>query len=266
MKKTVLLFLSAITFSSIGVAGGDINLEPVAEPKVVESIEGWNFHFAPLFLWAMDTDGANTIGPVSVPLDVPFSDALENLDIAFTFHFEANKGDWTLFTEYQYVKLEPSADLPLGGSMGVDFKNYMFELGGAYTFSRSERSQWQGIGGLRYTKQKVKVTVTPALPTLPVLTPLNVSEDWTDFFVGLRNIYKITDKWSLLSRADIGAGGSDLVWNASMIADYRFNEWGSAFIGYKVMDYDYDNGERGLNTYAYDATLQGPVLGLNIHW
>ena len=47
---------------------------------------------------------------------------------------------------------------------------------------------------------------------------------------------------------------------------YRFRDWGSVFAGYKWMDYNYDNGENGLDRYAYDATQQGPLVGLNIHW
>ena len=31
-----------------------------------------------------------------------------------------------------------------------------------------------------------------------------------------------------------------------MMADYRFNDWGSVFFGYKAMDYDYDNDKDGL--------------------
>jgi len=32
------------------------------------------------------------------------------------------------------------------------------------------------------------------------------------------------------------------------------------------MSYDYDNGRTGFDRYAYDATQQGPLMGLNIHW
>jgi hypothetical protein len=32
------------------------------------------------------------------------------------------------------------------------------------------------------------------------------------------------------------------------------------------MDYDYDNGNKDPSRYAYDASQQGPLIGLNIHW
>jgi hypothetical protein len=261
MKKILLSALCASVLSSMLFAGGDVIPEPVAEPMAVESTDGWNFHLAPMFLWAQAIDGSSMVGPTTAPLSIDFGDALDNLGMIFAVHFEANKGDWTLFSEYQYVMLIPSQELPTGGTMNIDFRDYIFELGGAYAFNKTESSRWEALGGLRYTKQTLKTTLQANGATF-----IDVSNNWTDFFVGLRNSYKISDKWLLLSRADIGGGDSDFIWNASIMADYRFNEWGSVFIGYKAMDYDYDNGEKGLSHYAYDATQHGPLLGLNIHW
>jgi hypothetical protein len=35
---------------------------------------------------------------------------------------------------------------------------------------------------------------------------------------------------------------------------------------HRSMDYDYDNGNKDPSRYAYDASQQGPLIGLNIHW
>ena len=147
MKKLTLSIYSAIMLSGISFAGGDIIPEPVAEPVAVENTDEWNFQFSPMFLWAASVDGDSTVGPVTGPIVVDFGDAIDELDMAFTLHFEANKGDWTLFTEYQYLLLRPSQDLPNDASMGIDFRSYIFELGGAYAFNQSERSRWEAIGG-----------------------------------------------------------------------------------------------------------------------
>ena len=72
--------------------------------------------------------------------------------------------------------------------------------------------------------------------------------------------------WNFIGRADFGAGGSDLMWNLVGMFDYRFTNWGSFFVGYRVMDYDYDNGESGSGGYVFNARQQGPLAGLNIHW
>lgn len=70
----------------------------------------WEFQLAPLFLWGISIDGEATIGTKVAPLDLNFiDDVLENLDTVYTVHFEAHKNKLTLFAEYQYVSLDPSA-------------------------------------------------------------------------------------------------------------------------------------------------------------
>ena len=97
----------------------------------------------------------------------------------------------------------------------------------------------------------------------PVLA--NTSEDWWDGFAGVRLWTHFNDTWSLVSRDDIGNGGFDVVWNLSFILDYRFRTWGSVFVGYRWLDYDYDSGS-GPGRYAYDALQQGPLAGISFHW
>ena len=74
------------------------------------------------------------------------------------------------------------------------------------------------------------------------------------------------EDWRLIGRADIGTGGSELVWILLGLFDYRFTNWGSVFFGYKVLDYDYDNELSGTERYVYDATLQGPLVGISFYW
>ncbi len=74
------------------------------------------------------------------------------------------------------------------------------------------------------------------------------------------------DKWSFIGRTDLGYGGSDnKAINASFQFDYRFRDWGSAFAGYRYLQYDFDN-DSSSNGYAFDAYQQGPLLGLTIYW
>jgi hypothetical protein len=56
-------------------------------------------------------------------------------------------------------------------------------------------------------------------------------------------------------------GGSDNnAWHFNAMADYRFNDWGSAFVGYRYMKIDYAS-----SSYSYDAKQQGPLLGVSIY-
>lgn len=220
----------------------------------------WHFTLAPLFLWGMNIDGTSQIGPVSAPLDLTFTDDIvENLAAVFTIHFEAQKRNWTLFAEYQYVDLDPSVETPSGVDAAIDFKDQLGELGVAYKFATLGINDLEVLGGVRYTRQDLDVKLGPGVQLL------DVSEDWWDGFAGLRIFTHISDNWTFIGRGDIGTGGSDFVWNLVGMIDYQFKEWGSVFFGYKWMDYDYDSGS-GLDRYAYDALQQGPLAGLSFHW
>jgi len=226
-----------------------------------KSDDDWHFTLAPMFLWGMGIEGSSSIGPSTTPLDIKFKDALDNMDAVFTFHFEAQKQAWTLFAEYQFVDLSPSADLPNGSKVNVDFENTMAELGVAYRVAQFANTDLEILGGARYVEQDLSVKGIP----IPALSSLSHDEDWWDAMVGGRVKTRLSDHWRFIGRVDYGFGGSDGTWNLSGFFDYRFNDWGSVFFGYRWMDFDYSSGS-GLDRYEYDATQQGPLAGLNIYW
>jgi len=228
-----------------------------------DSTDGeWKFMLAPLFLWAQGIEGTSGIGPVDAPLDIEFKDALSNLDVTFTVHFEMKRDRLSLFAEYQYVSLDPEAESPMGVPLNIGFKDTIAELGATYWVFGTEKTDWEILGGARYTKQKLDVSVQDG-PHL-----LDVSSDWWVGFFGGRMSASLSEKWTFIGRVDygIGSGDSNNIWNLNMVFDYRFRHWGSAFVGWKYMNYDYDNGELGLDRYTYDAKQTGPLLGLAIHW
>jgi hypothetical protein len=99
---------------------------------------------------------------------------------------------------------------------------------------------------------KVDLTATP--------TPVSVSENWWDDFVGAR-VTGQRGNWKVVGRGDVGGAGSDLVRNVSLLGDYRSKKWGSEFAGYRVLDYDNSSGS-GASRFVFDTRLQGPRLGL----
>lgn len=221
----------------------------------------WKFSLSPLFLWGMNIDGTATVGRVAAPLDLNFKDdVFENLSAVFTLHFEAYKGNLSLFAEYQYVDLDPTTTIPNGPAVDVDFTIQAAEFGGGYIVA-----EWWGnttvepIIGVRYAYQDLTTQVVNG-PRL-----VDTTEDWWDVFGGIRLWTRFNEKWTTTSRADIGAGGSNFVWNVSFKLDYQFKEWGSVFLGYRWLDYDYDEGS-GADRYAYDALQQGPLAGITFYW
>jgi len=233
-----------------------------AEPA---SGDAWQFTLAPLYLWAVSTKGTLRAGPATAPLELEFQDEiLENLEAVLTWHFEARKNDLSLLVEFQYIDLVPTTVLPTGEPVNVGFKNTTVELGIAYTLIKHAGTDWQILGGARLTKQILSANGIPTPPS--AFSSFNTSERWVDTFIGGRVLVGFAEDWRFIGRADIGAGGSDLVWKLVGLLDYRFANWGSVFFGYKLLDYDYDNELSGTERYAYNATQQGPLVGISFYW
>jgi hypothetical protein len=234
-----------------------------AHAKSGNSTDGqWEYSLAPLFVWAQGIEGTSQIGPTEAPLDITFKDALDNLGGMFTVHYEMKRDALSLFAEYQYVNLDPEVEGPMNTELSIDFKDTLAELGVGYWAFGTDRTNWEVIAGARYNKQKLDLSFVNG-PDL-----LLTSEDWWVAFFGGRFSANFSENWSFIGRVDygLGAGKTNKIWNLNAMLSYRFKHWGSVFAGYKWMDYNYENSSAGANHYAYDATQQGPLLGLNIHW
>jgi ABC-type amino acid transport substrate-binding protein len=231
-----------------------------AESK--EDFNSWQNTLAPLYLWGVSMSGTMTSGPITAPLEIEFSDAVSDLEAIFTFHYEGAKGNWGIIADYSFLNLGPSAAIPgTPAVINVDMKNTIAEVAGLYRFGPN--NPWQLLAGLRTYQLDVTISGLP-VPPLPV-SQVVIDETINDFFIGGRYVRKINDKWSFLGRADIGAGDSDLVWNAVLAFDYRFTKLLSGFVGWKVLDYDVDRGS-GANTFKYDMNHSGPLFALAFHW
>lgn len=225
--------------------------------------EEWEFMLAPLFLWGMSIDGVSAIDGNALPLDLSFTDdVFDNINTAFSLHFEARKSDLLLFAEYQYVSLDPELEASVGPAAinaSIDFKVNMAELGAGYTVSGNERTRWEVLGGLRWTDHDMDVELDG-----PAVLPGRIKggDDWYQGFLGARVSTRLGDRWQLIARADYGYGGSDNdALHLTAMVDYRFRNWGSAFFGYRYMDIDYEG-----SSYLYDARQQGPQLGISLYW
>lgn len=218
----------------------------------------WQNTLAPLYLWGVSMSGTMTTGSITAPLNIEFSDAVSDLEGIFTFHYEGAKGSWGIIADYSFLNLGPSATLPTGDKLSVDMKNTIGEVAGLYRFGPN--NPWQLLAGIRSYKLDVTIDGVPA----PV-TQVKIDETINDFFIGARVMPRISDKWTFIGRADIGAGDSDLVWNVLAAFDYRFTKLLSAFAGWRVLDYDVDMGS-GTDVFKYDMNHSGPILALAFHW
>jgi len=232
-----------------------------SEESPTENEKNWQFSLAPFYLWAINIDGDMKFGPISAPVDVPFSDVFDNLEGAFIVHFEAiHKNRWGLLVDVNYLDLENDMTLPAGISLNVDLDMAVAQVDGFYRMQREAHS-FDLFVGLRYTEIANTITVIGG-PTL-----VDGSQDWLDPLVGGRWIWNFADDWSLFARGDIGGFGvgSDFAWQAVGLIEWQPFKYASFLAGYRALDMDYEDGS-GRDYFNFDGTIHGPVIGVNFKW
>ena len=222
--------------------------------------DGWKFDLAPFYLWALTLDGDVGIGPVDQSLEADFGEIWDNLEMVVTGHFEARKGCWGGIIDASYLSLSPKNTLPNGVTVGVDLNVTMVELDGFYRIARDAHA-FDILAGFRYTGQETDVSITP-----PGLSG-GLDVDWWDPIVGGRWMWGFTPKWQFSARGDIGGFGmgSDFTWNASALVIWQPWKHVALAAGYRTLYQDYEDGE-GIDRYKWDATMHGPIAGIDFRW
>jgi hypothetical protein len=235
----------------------------VAPPQAAaQQADDWRIDFAPFYLWAASTEGTLSAASATLPIALDFSDAKDNLSGAFSFHVEASKGRWGLLTDLLFLRLSSGADFTVGAQTvtgNVELDNTIFELGASYL--AHEKAQLGIIGGLR------TYTLAPALSFTALgatVTPVDVSQTSANAFVGVTLRPKLSDRWMLVSRADIGGGDAELTWSAEAGLAFRIKRWIGLAFGYKGLGIDIQRDD--LVVKGYDVVQHGPFFGLDFHW
>lgn len=218
--------------------------------------DNWHFVVAP-YLWAAGIDGEVGAKGVTSDIDWSFNDILQNLDMAFMGQFEAHKSKFGFVVSPVYMDLSDDANGPLGfvdaeASMEATIVDYF--------------ATWEMIPGLELMAGARYTTLDVELKLHNDITGATLSTDgtksWTDPIVGLRFAHEFNDRWSANLRGDVGggAGQSDLVWNALAAVAYKVGDSGKIYLGYRVLDYDYEDGDAA-DRFTFDLRIDGPVLG-----
>ena len=219
----------------------------------------WEFQIIPYF-WMAGIDGDVTVRGRRASVEASFSDLLKNLDFGGMLHLEAAKGKWAFFGDATYVKVSEDRTLIEVGS-----ELALVELGGAYRFAElplgkdaNRLLSLEVLAGGRYNYLKAEVDIFGLLDA-------KRSQDWVDPMVGARATAKLTEKFSLRVRGDIGGFGigsaSDFAWNVVAFLGYQLSRRITLGAGWRVLDIDYEKGS-GRRRFEYDVTTSGPVVGL----
>ena len=206
-----------------------------------------------LYLWlpSMEGDLKYELDGGSSSIDA--GDILDALQMAFMGAFEVRKDKWSLLADVIYLDLGQDktsrVDLPFGGAIEtkVDLQLSGWQIGlyGGYQAYRTDRASLDLLAGARYltldtdAKLDIDGPLPPSLPTVK----LSGSTDIWDAVVGVRGRAALTPNWFVPYYADVGAGDSDLTWQAMAGIGYQAG-WGDVMLVYRHLEWD--EGDDGL--------------------
>lgn len=210
--------------------------------------EEWDWRVTP-YLWGLGIDGDIALGPVGRDVSAEFADVLDVLKGAALMHVEAQKGEHVLFGDLNWLKVEPEDELAtIGGVAEAEMTSTIIELG----YARDKNGR--GFeAGLRYWDFDLEID--------PALAPGFAGGDrWSDVFGGFRHTRDLGSKWSMRTRANLGAGGADLTVGFQMDFARELERGNAVVVGFRLLDVDYETTVRG-NPFVLDTTFFGATVG-----
>ncbi|WP_312163076.1 hypothetical protein [Phenylobacterium sp.] len=258
MKRRLRILVTAAAIGASASLAGAAAAEP------------WSVSISP-YVWAASLDGKATLAGFRTHVDVPFSDVFEHLDLAALGEVEVRKGRWGLYLDGQYVKTSQDEELmaqelglgivKAGATGGVFYRIYDSPQGGDTVAGEPRRFVVEPMIGMRWTKLKADVEV------LGFRT--SKKADWTEPFVGVRSSLDLTDRWNLSGEADVGGFDIDnkRSANAQAFVGYRtrlLSRPAMLRAGYRVLHQSYETGDFTGQSFRWDVTQQGPVIGLTM--
>lgn len=258
MKHTLLtVIVSLLTTAGLNAGNTEIS---VSNADPVES--GWRFRIAP-YAWLTSVDGDISVGPLTAPVDISFSDTLDKLDMAYMFLIEAGYERWNLNCDFVYGDF--SNDIPGGGqpfgSFRYEYTQLVITPTVGYRVIESDGYSMDVFAGARVTS--FDTTLTGRFVGGGQIQR-GADDTWTDPIIGIRGQSDLSESFFLRYNADIGGFGvsSDLVWQAFLGLGYRITDSASMALGYRGLGVDYTSDTQN----RLDVINHGPLLGLEFRF
>ena len=240
-------------------------LSPVVLAQSGSGDDGWD-HSLAVYLWGSSISGTTASG---TGVDVDFDTLLDNLSFAAMGAYQGRKGKWSVLSDVIYVDLSSDKQVnlvpPVGPGTGInvnsslDLKNWVVNLAAGYNlYDDSEGTTTDFVFGLRYLDMAsdIKLDFSIGNPDInkPVMT--SASGDVWDAIVGVRGAISLGDRWFAPWGVNVGAGQSDLTWQAMAGIGFKAASWADIALTYRYLKWEMDDEQ------IKDLSYSGPLLGV----
>lgn len=237
----------------------ELNTELSAKPDKYPgnaSADQWHIQFTP-YLWVVGVKGRAGIGALTTQVDSGLGDDNVHLNFGFMGTFEVRRNKFAVVTDLQYANLgtERPTPGPLFSSATADFKAFILDPEVAYRIAANSNTGTfiDVLGGVRYWHLRADLGLDAGLLSARSATG---SKDWADAVIGMRGRAAISKKLFLLSKVDVGGGGSKFTYQLFGGAGFKVCDRMSLVGGYRHLRVNYAK-----DTFLFDGSLAGPIVG-----
>jgi opacity protein-like surface antigen len=183
-----------------------------------------------------------------------------DVQMAAMVEFEGQKDRWGFVFDGMYVNLGKATSTTPSENNEVDVKFDMtqqtYEFAGTYRVSEGKVPVDLVLGARGYfLSDGLKLTG----PNEAAST--SGSRRWVDGYLGARVRAQLSERWFVAGYADVGAGGSNLSWQALAGVGYQVSKTVSGNLGYRYLSIDYET-----KGFLYDVAMGGPCLSVGIRF
>ena len=193
----------------------------------------------------------------SSDINIHTSDIIDDLDFAYMLSVEARRNRWGFFVDSLRMDLtddkhvdffsDPRATLRL--SEGI------IQSGVYYRFG-NEKMYLDAMASVRFYYLRIRFRLANRKTTF--------RESWFESAIGLRGFVRLTDRWSLAARGDVGGfslgEASQFTWQGMGFIGFHVSESVKLFGGYRFYSINYNEG------FDFKERIMGPVVGAAIHF
>ena len=214
------------------------------------------------YIWASDTKFDLKAGDVPIGGELTFDDLLDTTDTSFQVVTEAgiSGGKWSAFIDLTYLE---TSDNYQGRLLFADSDSEQLYLDAAIAWWPQGRHKGFNIyGGTRYTDLDDRTKFFITQDKLP-LTTLRNDRDFLNGLIGVRQLLRLTDRWSLLAQADYSTGESDGIYQLQAIVRYgmgRYRQYG-LMLGYRYKEAEFEHHD-----IKEKFEYKGPLIGFNFRF
>lgn len=201
------------------------------------------------YLWAADIE----LDVRDRTLDISFSDTVENLEMGFQGHVEAQAEDFGGFVDVVFMGVG-SNDVDQGIRVNTDVDLTAMDLAFVWSPDSERFTGLEAFGGLRYIDTDVGLVIDPEPPGPPVLQT-GVDKSYYDVLIGARYAAPINDQWRLVFSGDLSGGDTEGTWSLAAYGVYRTGPH-RFYAGYRHLEMDFKGGLGE----TFTETFSGPAL------